>query len=370
MERILEPEFLHSLLSRIRALPYKLQISYRRLLASRHLRHYQSLNRQSSDRMDLSKLLRPRHDEIKKLAKACYQQMGVYPISYGIPDQHLQRGLDSGKTKLFSDIIPGLPYSFDSETEYLNEYRQSYFALTMKKAGWDALRNLEIVSQGALPVFSKARRIPKFTMIHWPKDLLILLETAYKKPNLEPFSEETLDSLGEYVRNHLTSEAMVRYLLEMSEYSKLGRILFLDEYIKENQDYHSIFTVLGLQKIYPERVDILYPPEYLYTSYKRDSSKLYGLGFSYAKRLDRDYELDSRSAHVPHETFLETNSSDYDLIVVGSYRENPRIVKSIIKLGLQEKTIFIYGHDLPPTRGELRDIRRHKLTVFAREIYG
>jgi hypothetical protein len=163
---------------------------------------------------------------------------------------------------------------------------------------------------------------------------------------------------------------MVRYLLEMSEYSKLGRILFLDEYIKENQDYHSIFTVLGLQKIYPERVDILYPPEYLYTSYKRDTSKLYGLGFSYAKRLDRDYELDSRSGHVPHETFLETNSSDYDLIVVGSYRENPRIVKSIIKLGLQEKTIFIYGHDLPPTRGELRDIRRHKLTVFAREIYG
>ncbi len=44
---------------------------------------------------------------------------------------------------------------FDDESEYLADLRASRFGVTTKRAGWDALRHLEIAGAGAVPCFRR-----------------------------------------------------------------------------------------------------------------------------------------------------------------------------------------------------------------------
>lgn len=44
---------------------------------------------------------------------------------------------------------------FDQENEYLADLRASKFGVTTKRAGWDALRHLEIAAAGAIPCFRR-----------------------------------------------------------------------------------------------------------------------------------------------------------------------------------------------------------------------
>jgi hypothetical protein len=44
-------------------------------------------------------------------------------------------------------------YVFDNEPDYLADLRASRFGVTKKRAGWDALRHLEIAAAGTVPCF-------------------------------------------------------------------------------------------------------------------------------------------------------------------------------------------------------------------------
>lgn len=51
-------------------------------------------------------------------------------------------------------------YSFENESDYAADLRASRFGITMRKAGWDALRHYEIAGNGAVPCFRALRRKP------------------------------------------------------------------------------------------------------------------------------------------------------------------------------------------------------------------
>ena len=51
-------------------------------------------------------------------------------------------------------------YIFDSEPEYLADLRASRYGITTKRAGWDALRHLDIAGAGAVPCFRDLDRKP------------------------------------------------------------------------------------------------------------------------------------------------------------------------------------------------------------------
>ncbi len=65
-------------------------------------------------------------------ARALHATTGVFPLSFSSPLHKMVRG---EKTKFLSPILPGEPYSYSDEAEYLAEYAKSYYALSTKKAG-------------------------------------------------------------------------------------------------------------------------------------------------------------------------------------------------------------------------------------------
>lgn len=55
---------------------------------------------------------------------------------------------------------------FQHEAEYLADLRASRFGVTTKRAGWDALRHLEIAGAGAIPCFRDLNRKPETCAPH------------------------------------------------------------------------------------------------------------------------------------------------------------------------------------------------------------
>lgn len=55
---------------------------------------------------------------------------------------------------------------FDNESDYLSDLRASRFGVTTKRAGWDALRHLEIAGAGAVPCFRRLDDKPKMCAPH------------------------------------------------------------------------------------------------------------------------------------------------------------------------------------------------------------
>lgn len=55
---------------------------------------------------------------------------------------------------------------FENESEYLADLRASRFGVTTKRAGWDALRHLEIAAAGAIPCFRRLDEKPETCAPH------------------------------------------------------------------------------------------------------------------------------------------------------------------------------------------------------------
>lgn len=100
----------------------------------------------------------------------------VYPISFSYPSMKWERytnlRYNCVRPHDFSYIIPGRPYSFEREEDYMNTYGKCKFAITMKKAGYDCLRHYEILAAGAVPYFIGLSDIPRNTMHTFPASLI------------------------------------------------------------------------------------------------------------------------------------------------------------------------------------------------------
>lgn len=67
--------------------------------------------------------------------------------------------LEVGK-RLGRELEHDRVHIFETEPEYLADLRASRFGITTKRAGWDALRHLEIAGAGAVPCFRDLDRKP------------------------------------------------------------------------------------------------------------------------------------------------------------------------------------------------------------------
>jgi len=87
----------------------------------------------------------------------------IHPITFSIPKEKIVSKVPF-KTKLVSDMIPGdiKTYIYYTEKDYYNEYRQSMFAITFKKGGWDCMRHYEILANGCIPYFQNLEECPKY----------------------------------------------------------------------------------------------------------------------------------------------------------------------------------------------------------------
>ena len=96
---------------------------------------------------------------IQESGNAGSSRLSPRPISFSIPinkwERHANLRSSNRKLRHFSLLTPGdhSTYIYADENQYITQYAESYFALTWKKAGFDALRHYEILAAGAIPFF-------------------------------------------------------------------------------------------------------------------------------------------------------------------------------------------------------------------------
>jgi len=137
----------------------------------------------------------------------------LIPITFGIPTSKLVKQLPS-KIQEYATCIPGQPetYTFKDEKSYYEDYQKSYYGVTMKKAGWDAMRHYEILGNYCMPYFVGLEDCPKDTLANLPKELLIEgRELANNFDESKYFN--ILNEMFEYTKTNLTTKNIAQYVL-------------------------------------------------------------------------------------------------------------------------------------------------------------
>jgi hypothetical protein len=100
---------------------------------------------------------------------------GVFPIHFAIPVSKIGTIKPTLKSQVraLSDPRDPSTYIYTSEQDYYLDYSKSLFAFTLKKAGWDSLRTLEIMANGCIPLFLDLAQCPAYTCIQLPKPELL-----------------------------------------------------------------------------------------------------------------------------------------------------------------------------------------------------
>jgi hypothetical protein len=313
-----------------------------------------------------------------------------FPLSFGFDEHYLfetirKKVLFDGhvrsvkqmcipkKSKDFSELIPWRAetygFFFGEELEYRRMYSSAYFAVTMKKGGWDCNRHYEILSAGTIPYFDKLEEAGSLTMIHLPKTLLLEARSmvGINRPNLtidhRHFNRTQyrllLHRILYYTKHRLTTRKLVEYMLKTIQYPMLHShhsVLFLSH---EIPDYMKEFMLHGFTLIFGSSLHVANPPKYLYV-YPHDkkwtnnntkefySEELYGFGYAYALSLTeyaKLYERDKKE--LSNETVIIKNieTRQYTLIVFGSILRRNHLFSIVTRYYNKSQIIVIDGED-------------------------
>lgn len=267
-----------------------------------------------------------------------------HPVSVSIPDYKVVKDVPP-KTKYLSSLIPGRPetYIYNTEEDYYNEYRQSIFAQTFKKGGWDCLRHYEILANGCIPYFIDIDDCPPMTMALWPKKLIKegnLLYHKYKEKEDIPVEVYTthIRKLLDYLRSTLTSEKMARYILDTSGNSSAKKILFLSG--DTRPDCVRCLILYGFKSLFGTDCHDYPRVPHLYRF--TDSSTFYGKGFSYTNNLDNDARNESLDATVMYDIADHV----YDVVIYGSHMRGMPFYDIVKKYYKPSEIVLLNGEDV------------------------
>jgi hypothetical protein len=271
----------------------------------------------------------------------------IHPITFSIAKEKITTKIPL-KTKLVSNLIPGQiqTYIYNNEEDYYNEYKQSLFAITTRKAGWDCMRHYEILANGCIPYFPNLEQCPINTMALLPKSLLYEANTLYEKHKDKQLEQLTINDmiecnnlihlLLEYTRNHLTTSKLATYVLEKSNHQNVKSILYLSG--NPNPDYLRCVTLHGFK----ENLGIHchdYPK--IQHIYKGTYSHLYGKGISYTNLLDHNQHDTTRDQTIHNDII----NHSYDIVIYGSYHRGIPFYDLVSQYYKPNEVIFMCGED-------------------------
>ncbi len=281
--------------------------------------------------------------------------MYIFPLSYSIPIEYFNN--NTIKNNIIAPLIPGdlKTYIYDKEEDYYKMYRESKFAFTKKKYGWDCLRHYEILSSNCIPLFDNLKNCPVNTMINIPKKLII--ESNYKFNNKTITQEEINEyskKIFKYSIENLSCKSRAKYFLDKiisiskinKDISELKILMLTGTSGYRNVNYSRELLSIGLRRILGDNF-IDYPKlKVLYKGCKRH--KCIGKGFSYTGLLeDTKINRDKIKERIIDKYF--------DFIIYGKVGNKNGSIQEITQLRFwnhvfdnypKEKISFVYGGDL------------------------
>jgi hypothetical protein len=142
----------------------------------------------------------------------------VNSISFAIPEsQFIKKQVK--KTKMFPDklIAPRFNvttgksvYTFEKEEEYYQEYAESYYGVTTKRAGWDCMRHYEILANKTIPCFLNLEMCPPHTLTSLPKKLILECNKYSTNNKMHPRYDDVNEELFAYTKENLSTKKLVQ----------------------------------------------------------------------------------------------------------------------------------------------------------------
>ena len=276
--------------------------------------------------------------------------MPIYPITFSIPENKIITSLPE-KKRIISALVPGhlKTYIYKTEDEYYTQYKESMFAITVKKGGWDCMRHYEILACGTLPVFPDIEYCPPDTMALYPKHLLQECYELYeeiKQYDINIIPSHILNKynimqnkLLNHLRTHLTTKAMAQYIL--SKINKpVNSILYLSG--RTDPDYLRCLMLVGFKEILGTKCYDYPKIPHIYNDQSIDNNTLYGKGISYAKNIDI-----SQHENLCEENMIENiKNRKYDIIIYGSYHRGMPYYEYVCEYYKPNEIVMICGEDL------------------------
>lgn len=286
--------------------------------------------------------------------------MPIHPISFSVPAENIVTEVPE-KEKM----VAGCQYdsrAFTNEQEYFKEYQRSLFGNTKCKAGWDCNRHYEILANGCIPYFEDIDKIPKDTMVDFPKEIVKrgMQLNSLNREEYEPIIKELLD----YTREHLTTEARVKYIL-----SKLGKrvedvksVLYLSESV--HGDYLRCTVLHGFKKVFKEKcVDFIRVP-HIYDNYPPEiRHQVHGMGYSYAFRVPAQYDITCDRTNIGQRIM----NHEYDVIIYGSVHRGMELLNFVTNYYNENEIAFLCGEDFHQCEF-MRNGLANKYHLFVREL--
>lgn len=140
-------------------------------------------------------------------------QTNIFPISFALPT--CKTSFCKDKAKDFAFISPSFKhtYIYTNELDYYQDYKESRFAFTEKKAGWDCLRHYEIIGNGCIPYFHDIEKCPKHTLHNFPKDICKNVKKEITKYRAKNVYEKYAESIHSWFLSHNTTEKLAEYFI-------------------------------------------------------------------------------------------------------------------------------------------------------------
>lgn len=301
-----------------------------------------------SDGIFIHKLFRNKMNESNEILEKMINKM-LFPISFSIPYEKICSIIPK-KTKIMSNLIPGdnSTYIYNNEKDYYNEYQQSYFAITKKKAGWDCLRHYEIMANACIPYFIDIEKCPVNTMSLCPKNLFLKGNLLYEKlKHKDELTKEDINEynilqteLIEYTKNHLTTLKMAEYILEKTNFQNVSKILFLSGNIKT--DYLRCLTLHGFKTLLEKNCHDFPKIPHIYKSDTLKIDGLYGKGMTYTNLVDPTFHDNDLDQTIEN----DIKNKYYDIVIYGSYHRGMPYYDLVSEVYKPNEIILLCGEDL------------------------
>jgi len=311
-----------------------------------------------------------------------WKKRPLYPITFSIPKEKICETYNV-KTKILSSLIPGdnSTYIYNTEEEYYNEYKKSYFAITKKKRGWDCLRHYEILANCCIPYFIDIEECPKNTMGLLPKELFfeanLLYHNKFKNKNINEITEEDINEynilqkkLLDYTKEYLTTDKMGEYILKKTNHEKASKILYLSSDI--NPDYLRCLTLHGFKTLFGNNCHDYIKVPHIYKSDSINYKELYGKGITYTNLLDQNL----RNNKLDNTIIEDIKNKYYDIVIYGSYHRGMPHYDLICKTYKPDEIILFCGEDhhscndcVKHGRPSYNNILKKGHHIFVREFY-
>jgi len=290
------------------------------------------------------------HDEVHNLN--AYEDT-IFPLSFYIPDECVVKSVPDKKS-LLASLIPGdlSTYIFNEnqEKEYNEMYRESRFAITKMKGGWDCLRHYEILMNGCIPLFENLENCPTNTLTTYPKELNNEAYDLYNNwsettENLEKYKILSNKFLEHTKQNCTTSKAVKYFLSKIKNGDKVKNILLITCHSGINYNRESLW--IGLKR-YIESINGV-TAEYEKIPFLYDdcnlSTESYSNAFTIPKRLKKEQYTD-----ISNEEIIEKiNNNFWDLIIYGKVGPDEFCTFPLYDIVKQKynknKIAFIFGGD-------------------------